>query len=179
MKALPFPRSYWVKPGRLLAGFFPGSKTPAQAGEKLAALVACGVTHVVNLMEPDERDHSGQLFAGYSSALEKIAAERGASVKITERSIPDLAVPAVEDMQQTLDIIDAAMREGCVYVHCWGGRGRTGTVIGCWLARHGMPAGDGVLQRLAELTAHHRAAFPVIPETNVQRDFVRIWNPGQ
>lgn len=25
-----------------------------------------------------------------------------------------------------------------VYVHCYGGIGRTGTVVGCWLVRHGL-----------------------------------------
>ncbi|MFZ5949388.1 MAG: fused DSP-PTPase phosphatase/NAD kinase-like protein [Candidatus Rifleibacteriota bacterium] len=24
-----------------------------------------------------------------------------------------------------------------VYVHCWGGLGRTGVVVGCWSRRHG------------------------------------------
>ena len=35
-----------------------------------------------------------------------------------------------------------------VYVHCWGGIGRTGTVVGCWLVRHGM-TGDEALAEFA------------------------------
>ena len=44
--------------------------------------------------------------------------------------------------QQTagiLDAIDKALEDGKnVYVHCWGGIGRDGTVVGCWLVRHVM-----------------------------------------
>ena len=39
---------------------------------------------------------------------------------------------------------------GTVYVHCWGGIGRTGTVVGCWLVRHGLDEGDAIA-RIAAL----------------------------
>lgn len=34
----PYPRSYWVVPGRLLAGFYPGAPEPVEAAGKLQAL---------------------------------------------------------------------------------------------------------------------------------------------
>jgi hypothetical protein len=179
MSALPFPRSYRVEHGRFLAGFLPGDAEPAQARVKLAALADCGVTSVINLMEEDEKDHSVQPFVDYRPALQEVAAQRGVKIEWMRRAIPDLGVPAVSEMAETLDLLDAARHDGCVYVHCWGGRGRTGTVVGCWLARHGIAAGDGVLQRLAELTAHNRPSFRTIPETPAQRDFVRQWKEGQ
>ena len=43
---LPFPRSYWVEPGRLLAGFYPGDSDPVEAEYKLQALLDCGVSRV-------------------------------------------------------------------------------------------------------------------------------------
>ena len=46
-------------------------------------------------------------------------------------------------MAGLLDAIDTAMRDGkTVYLHCWGGVGRTGNVVGCSLVRHGH-TGDG------------------------------------
>jgi hypothetical protein len=56
-----FPRSYWVVPGKLLAGFYPGAKDPKEATVKVTALINAGIRHVINLMEPDERDFTGQL----------------------------------------------------------------------------------------------------------------------
>jgi protein-tyrosine phosphatase len=46
-------------------------------------------------------------------------------------------VPDAEMMGSVLDAIDTSLDEvGPAYVHCWGGHGRTGTAIGCWLVRH-------------------------------------------
>jgi hypothetical protein len=39
----PFPKSYWVIPGRLLAGAYPGAKDPAEAAGKLKALFDAGI----------------------------------------------------------------------------------------------------------------------------------------
>ena len=76
-----------------------------------------------------------------------------------------------------MDAIDSALGRGRnAYVHCWGGVGRTGTVVGCWLVRHGR-TGDGALAELGELwrsveKIHHK---PVSPETREQREYVRQW----
>lgn len=54
---LPFARSYWVLPARLLAGCYPCDKDPYMASEKVRGLVDCGVTWVLSLMEGTEVDH--------------------------------------------------------------------------------------------------------------------------
>lgn len=58
----PFPRSYWVVPGRLYAGAYPGDPDAKIMEEKLAALLDCGICRVVNLMEAQEVDHNGRQF---------------------------------------------------------------------------------------------------------------------
>jgi hypothetical protein len=40
---LPFPRSYWVIPGKLLAGAYPGSDDREEAKEKINALIRSGI----------------------------------------------------------------------------------------------------------------------------------------
>jgi protein-tyrosine phosphatase len=48
------------------------------------------------------------------------------------RKWPESSAYVAELMTTILDAIDESMTAGKpVYVHCWGGMGRTGTVIGC------------------------------------------------
>lgn len=176
---LPFTRAYWVEPGRLLAGFYPGDRDPAVASAKLTALLDCGVTDIFCLMEEDEGDHAGRPFSEYQTELMRLARIRGIEVRWNRFAIRDMGVPTAGEMSRTLDALDAGVRGGCAYVHCWGGRGRTGTVVGCWLARHGIASGDEVMTRLTEFTAHEREYFPRIPEAPEQRNFVRNWRVGQ
>ena len=83
-------------------------------------------------------------------------------------------------MVEILDAVDAALARGeGVLVHCWGGIGRTGTVIGCWLARHGHAVGEGVLGLLQWLRWNDLTADLPSPQTEVQREMVRTWGAGE
>jgi protein-tyrosine phosphatase len=86
--------------------------------------------------------------------------------------------PTTDEMDNILETIDRALEASeTVYVHCYGGIGRTGTVVGCYLARHGTP-GDKAL----ELIAHWREGTPdgwrTSPETRDQRAMVLNWPVG-
>jgi hypothetical protein len=59
MQNPPFTRSYWVIPGRFLAGSYPGGQTAASAATKTKGLIDAGVTDIVSLMESDETNHAG------------------------------------------------------------------------------------------------------------------------
>jgi protein-tyrosine phosphatase len=77
-----------------------------------------------------------------------------------------------------LDEIDAALAGGeRVYVHCWGGVGRTGTVIGCWLVRHGLDDGDAV--RSIGILRRQIPGSRGSPETPGQIALVRSWRRGR
>jgi protein-tyrosine phosphatase len=86
--------------------------------------------------------------------------------------IPDLDIVDDEEYATITDTISQARERAGVYVHCWGGVGRTGTVIGCLLADQGLSA-DQVLQRLADLRKGTRKAARPIPETATQQDVIR------
>jgi len=89
--------------------------------------------------------------------------------------IGDGQVPTRARTRDILDAIDMELsRHRRVYVHCCGGRGRTGTIVGCWLARHGCGNGQEVLDAI---TALRRAALldGSSPETEEQRFLVRSW----
>ncbi len=60
-----------------------------------------------------------------------------------------------------------------MYVHCWGGIGRTGLTMGSWLIRHGVATGESVLARVRRLRAADEGAGHVVaPQTAEQRAFL-------
>ena len=172
----PFPSSYWVIPGLLLAGEYPGDKDPRGARQKLNSLVEAGVRHIINLIEVDETDRSGKPFAVYDRVVADLAEEVRCSVTCERRSIKDLGITDPSRMSHTLRAIDEAIQDGKpVYVHCWGGVGRTGTVIGCFLMRHGMATRENVLEVIQRLRSHDPKAKRPSPETAAQVEFVTSW----
>jgi len=156
----PIPRSYWVRPGALLAGEYPGHEQPGWTRVRLERFRAAGVTAFLDLTEEGELEPYTELLDGWA----------------TYRRFPirDYSVPTVDEMTAILDALDAALGREVVYLHCWGGSGRTGTVIGCWLVRQGMDW-ERALATIAAL--RHETAYGEkrSPESDEQHDFVRIW----
>ena len=173
---VPFPRSYWVIPGKLLAGCYPGAKDPKEATAKLTGLINSGIRHVINLMEPDERDSSGHRFVSYADLMESIAARMKVSVTFDQLQVKDLSTPTERHMTRILNQIDLCIKHGKpVYVHCWGGIGRTGTVVGCYLVRHGLASGKNVLDMIRDLRKDTEDSDRRSPETREQREMVMEW----
>ena len=177
---VPFPRSYWVVPGKFLAGYYPGSRNSVTVQKKLKNLLKHGVRHIINLMERDEENFQREKFVPYEYRLQAMARETEINIEVVHMPIPDMKIPPVEVMVSILDEIDGAIEHNpAVYLHCWGGRGRTGTVVGCYLARHGMAVGEAALGMLGELRQNDPIAHLPSPETKVQAEFVRSWPRGK
>jgi atypical dual specificity phosphatase len=59
--------------------------------------------------------------------------------------IADMDVPAVEQVEQVMSVIDKAKAAGMgVAVHCLAGKGRTGTVLAAYFVHQGMPAREAI-----------------------------------
>ena len=168
---LPIPDSYWVVPGRLLAGEYPGAQDAAAARRKLRLFLTAGFTFFLDLTEECELEP-------YAPALFEEAAARHLAVEHCRMPIPDLDTPQPAEVTRILDTIDAAITAGRrVYVHCWGGIGRTGTIVGCYLVRHGL-SGDQALGEIARRRQGTPDAHRDAPETYAQRERVRSWPLG-
>lgn len=174
---LPFPRSYWVKPGEFLAGISPEAPSEKITSEQVRKLLESGIRTIVDLMQSGEASQSGGfIHRGYQHIWLTEARHLSAEVSIHRFPIRDVSVSTVEHMKAILDVIDTSLAVGKpVYVHCRGGIGRTGLVVGCFLQRHGLSDADTVLDRIAELRCQDPTASIVSPETNEQREFVKSW----
>ncbi len=172
----PFPQSYWVQPGLLCAGHYPGAMDQKERDEKLNGLLDCGLRRIVSLMEPNETSRSGVVFAPYLPRLEELAMERGTPIEWIGLSIRDASAPSPARMREILAVVeDGIARKLPTYLHCYGGHGRTGTVAACRLIQQGMmpaQAIDEVLRLRSTLPKAHD------PFEGNQREFILGWKSG-
>jgi hypothetical protein len=163
---IPFDRSYWVVPGKVLAGAYPGSDNPHIAETKLEGLLEVGIRCVINLMEESEVNREGRAFAPYNRRLIAMGESVGERISCLRFPIQDMHVPSVELMRGILDEIDrSTSRNIPVFIHCWGGKGRTGTVVGCYLARRGIASGNEALKRITDLRKNDPTFADPSPQT--------------
>lgn len=92
----------------------------------------------------------------------------------------DLSTPKEETMVEILDTIDMVLLEKRnIYMHCFGGKGRTWMVVDCYLVRRGMP-GKQALEMIQELRRNIYIDNPGdSPETEGQRRMVLEWTKGR
>lgn len=175
--APPTTRGYWVIENRFLAGAYPGAIDPIEHAAKLDRLLVAGLRTFVNLMEEDETGHEGLPFPRYEQYFRQVAAQYEHPLEHHRIPIRDLGVPTAATMQKILDTIDDSLAaDRPVYVHCWGGIGRTGTVIGCWLIRHGYATPERVFELIERLRwSDPKVRTRISPETDKQMNFVRRW----
>jgi hypothetical protein len=160
----PLPNTYWVLPGRVLAGEHPYGNDDADTLKRLDSLRDAGINYFIDLTEENEMPNYRGLLPQQSHYL--------------RCSIRDTEVPAeVEHMQELQSRIRTAlMLERRIYVHCRAGIGRTGLVIGCYLAEEGRD-GQSALDELNRLWRQSERAksWPVVPQTDEQADYIRSW----
>ena len=158
----PLHQSYYID-GKLFAGEYPGDKYEEQAEAKLKRMHHFGVRHFVDLTEEGELRPYRQLLPSDTSYL--------------RFPIRDVNVPkSVEAVHQLIDKMEYLMQQdGYTYLHCWGGVGRTGTIVACYEARQmEEPTLEKALAVMrSRFSKMPKASHRKSPETQEQIDFVR------
>jgi protein-tyrosine phosphatase len=173
IEKLPIQQSYWVVPPRFRAGEHPSIGSVDATKLKLRWLMDLGINTIMDLTEIGEAD------VDYNYLIINEASFLNIEVTYKRFSIPDWRTPSQQTMIEILDVIDQNIIEGKnIYLHCYGGKGRTGTVVGCYLVRHGTPV-ISVLGKIQELRKDIPGSNHKSPETDKQRKMVMEWNKGQ
>ncbi len=161
--------SYWVEDGVLLAGEYPGDLDPEVARAKLGELLDCGIRAFIDLTETSDP------LEPYEVILMEEAEARGIEVSYARHPIRDINIPTVDGMRTILRALADAHESGApAYVHCWGGIGRTGTVVGCWLKEQGALDCDPV-EAIARLRKATKKRDIKSPEASSQVRFIARW----
>lgn len=170
----PHANCYWIEPDVLMAGEYPGHLDAAVAQERVGRIVNCGVTCFLDLTAENE-------LKPYQHFLPELGLN-GKPIEHHRHPIQDNSVPKSKaDMRQILERIETAIASShVVYVHCWGGAGRTGTVVACWLQKHQGLTAEQALNQITDhfwpfMSLEKQARHNGSPECACQKDFVREW----
>ena len=169
----PFPQCFWVHEGLLCAGCYPGDQDPADA--RCQAPRSARLRHSPGT-EPDGGNRKGprrSSLRALCAALAGVGRRARRGRRVPEPADPRRLRPSSAGPAKILETIELGLREQTpTYLHCWGGHGRTGTVIACHLIQKGhspQQAIDALLRLRADLPKNHH------PFEGDQERFIRSW----
>jgi ADP-ribosylglycohydrolase len=167
----PLARAYWVLPGKLLAGGYPGRKAGvagASAPETAVhALQDAGVNAFLDL-SADGEDVKAESYAPFL----------GAGIELRRSPTEDMSADS-SSVKKSIAALDELLASGrTVYLHCVGGFGRTGTVVGSYLVEEGLAAPSEALGLVTALRARTDRPEAQSPQTEAQRLLVSSARPG-
>uniref|UniRef100_A0A7S1D5X8 Tyrosine specific protein phosphatases domain-containing protein n=1 Tax=Cyclophora tenuis TaxID=216820 RepID=A0A7S1D5X8_CYCTE len=177
----PNDNTYWVVEGKLLAGEYPADRRghdEETSRAKIRRYLDEGIQNFVDLTSPGDQPP-------YEAILRDEAQKKGVEVTYKQLSIQDFGLPSTNQMKEILDTIDNSISSSScgdggddhakkTYVHCNGGIGRTGTVVGCYLARHGTENAADKVKELYQSAGQSRTR-PHAPETPEQVAYIQQW----
>lgn len=156
----PLHQSFHVD-WNIYAGEYPGDKYGKKAEEKIEQMTHFGVRHYIDLTEEGE-------LRPYSQLLPK-------GTTYTRFPIRDCDVPSsIDDVEKLIRHIQKLSKrnDGYVYIHCWGGVGRTGTIVACYFAENN--SFEKAMQLLRkQFSEMPKSSHRTTPDTNEQINFVK------
>lgn len=154
---------YRIGEDRIWGCEYPGDRHDSIAIVKLGKALEFGITHFIDLTEKGELNP-------YSHFLPS---------KVSYRRFPirDVSIPtSIHDtyclMEQIREILNEPRNR--IYLHCWGGVGRTGTIAACWIAFSRHTDFETTMQMLGEYWKQcPKSHYRIVPEHISQHRFIR------
>ncbi|KAJ3113863.1 hypothetical protein HK098_007534 [Nowakowskiella sp. JEL0407] len=163
----PTTHSNWVIPQRLIAGAYPGHKDDNPHKELIDSVLAAGVSTFVCVQTANELRHFNP-YQPYAKSkkpnLEFILLPVVDHHVTADELLVNLAKDIIRRVNETDEVI---------YVHCWGGHGRTGSVISVVLGLYyGMSGEDAMdlCQKYHDLRDNPRGQTS--PQSTLQKEQV-------
>ena len=156
----PLYQSFFLHAINVFAGEYPGDKNEATAKMKIQQMIHFGVRHFVDLTEEGELRPYAHLLPEGTTYM--------------RFPIRDCGVPkSIDAVHRIVDRISelSNRNDGYVYIHCWGGVGRTGIIVACYLARDNFDETMKVLRSC--FSQMPKSAHRVMPDTKEQEEFIR------
>lgn len=154
-----------------MIGKYPAGRSEKETLANLKYLYSKNILCFVDLTCEGELTTMGNELLPYQSLLKS-------SSRYKRLTINDQSSPSREKMVEILDYIDSSIKQAFpIYLHCRGGKYRTGTVVGCYLARHGIANGENALLVEEKIrTQTHADEFSL---TESQKSLILSWNEGE
>ncbi len=168
----PLPRSYWVLPGKLLAGGYPGRGNADR--DDVEGILGAGIDVFLDLT--DEGEAIGA--EPYGPRLEGLLTRRSHTAERRAAGMRDMSAEPGK-VQLAFDELDSLLSSGKnVYLHCLGGLGRTGMVVGSYLVEKGLAPASEIVPVIEALRAATDTPGMESPQTEAQRRLLASRKPG-
>lgn len=150
----PTPESNWVIPGKLLVGAYPASQDDTETFDLLTSILKLGICKFVCLQleyksgVPEQQWRNGQALRPYFEDLSLLVKNKQMfKVLADDENVCDhdqlnfVHFP-IKDCSVTddsgvfnlaIELVEAIAAGEIIYLHCWGGHGRTGTLVSIML----------------------------------------------
>lgn len=154
--------AYWIVPGRVLAGEYPGDPDPRRSRDKLTVLLDNGFTTFIDLTEPNE------ISSPYQSQLPPRSPVSDSPIERISFPIPEGQVLTSDSYDRLLTTLHDAADSSMVFIHDRLGLDRVAVVAGLFFIANGLSY-EGAMRTLKERRASTRLAGTRVPSTYAQR----------